>query len=233
MGAPQGPAGCPGCTCVLMDEPTVVPHTEACRVWIMEFMQGDEQGRARLEAHEKRRKRRQGTTEAIGGPDQGPATEEEQPVFPDNPEERIELKRSVAERATSSRQEKRPKASQPSKRPGALTIGSGPPLAKPKPSPTQGEKRPAETAVETLRETEADGGTGRPSQAGTLPEGAQMETGALTKQKKVFKTLIKRQVLDTYELRDTFLVFRKGPSTSSCPMRMRRTRNLVRRSVVY
>ena len=33
--------------------------------------------------------------------------------------------------------------------------------------------------------------------------------------------------------RDTFLVFRKGPSTSSCPMRMRRTRNLVRRSVVY
>jgi hypothetical protein len=207
-------AGCPGCTCVLMDEPTVVPHTEACRVRIMELMQGDEQGRARLEAHEKRKKKRQGTTEgavapvverdvevheAIGGPDQGPATEEEQPVFPDNPEERIELKRSVAERATSSRQEKRPKASQPSKRPGALTIGSGPPLAKPKPSPTQGEKRPAETAVETLRETEADGLLA--SQPGTLPEGAQMETGALTKQKKVFKTLIKRQVLDTYELR--------------------------------
>ena len=92
----------------------------------MELMQGDEQGCARLEAHEKRKKRRQGTTEAIGGPDQGPATEEEQPVFPDNPEERIELKRSLAERATSIRQEKRPKASQLSKRPGALTIGSGP-----------------------------------------------------------------------------------------------------------
>ena len=49
--------GCPGCTCtcVLMDEPTVVPHTEACRVRIM---QGDEQGRARLEAHEKEEKAR-------------------------------------------------------------------------------------------------------------------------------------------------------------------------------
>ena len=111
-------AGCPGCTCVLMDEPTVVPHTEACRVRIMELMQGDKQGRARLEAYEKRKKRRQGTTEgavapvverdveaheAIGGPGQGPATEEEPPAFPENPEERIELKRSVAERATSSK----------------------------------------------------------------------------------------------------------------------------------
>ena len=69
----------------------------------MELMQGDEQGCARLEAHEKRKKRRQGTTEAIGGPDQGPATEEEQPVFPDNPEERIELKRSLAERTVSDK----------------------------------------------------------------------------------------------------------------------------------
>ena len=61
---------------------------------------------------------------------------------------------------------------QPSKRPGILTIGSGPPLAKPKPSPTQGEKRPAETAAETLRETEAEGGVGRRPQPGILPEGA-------------------------------------------------------------
>ena len=49
----------------------------------------------------------------------------------------------VAEPATGSRQEKKSKAAQPGKRPGALTIGSGPPLAKPKPSPTQGEKRTA------------------------------------------------------------------------------------------
>jgi len=101
----------------------------------------------------------------------------------------------VAEPATGSRQEKKSKAAQPGKRPGALTIGSGPPLAKPKPSPTQGEKRTAEVAVDDLREAD------RPVQPGILPEGAQMEAGALTKQKKVFKTLIKRQVLDTYELR--------------------------------
>lgn len=60
-------AGCPGCTCVLMDEPTVAPHTEACRVR-MKLMQGDEQGRARLEAHKKRKKRRQGTMEGAVAP---------------------------------------------------------------------------------------------------------------------------------------------------------------------
>ena len=74
-------------------------------------------------------------------------------------------------------------------------------MAKPKPSPTQGEKRAAETAVETLRETEAGNGADRAPQPGILPEGAQMETGALTKKKKVLKTLIKRRVLDAYELR--------------------------------
>ena len=75
-----------------------------------------------------------------GGPEQGPVVEEKQPVSPENPEDQIELERSVAERATGSRQEKKPKASQPSKRLGVLTMRSGLPLAKPKPkpSPTQG-----------------------------------------------------------------------------------------------
>ena len=50
-----------------MDEPTVAPHTEACRVR-MKLMQGDEQGRARLEAHKKRKKRRQGTMEGAVAP---------------------------------------------------------------------------------------------------------------------------------------------------------------------
>lgn len=42
--------GCPGCTCVLLDGPTTLPHTEACRARMVELMQQDDQGRERLEA---------------------------------------------------------------------------------------------------------------------------------------------------------------------------------------
>eukprot|EP00435_Cladocopium_sp_Y103_P052687 s1304_g16.t1 len=201
-------AGCPGCTCVLLDEPTVVPHTAMKPAH-------DKRRRSRQELIDKKQKRpvqdaarpvAEGDVaarDAVGAPGDALGDGSSQPArpeleIPEDPAEQIEMKRAVAEPATSAREEKKSKAVQPSKRPGALTIGSGPPLAKPKLSPTQGEKRTADTTVDGLREAHQP--LSQP-QSGILPEGAQMETGALTKQKKVFKTLIKRQVLNTYELR--------------------------------
>ena len=50
--------GCPGCTCVLLGESTQVNHTEACRARMMELLAQDERGKARIEAHELRQRRR-------------------------------------------------------------------------------------------------------------------------------------------------------------------------------
>ena len=66
--------GCPGCTCVLLDQPTVLPHTEACRTRLLELMSKDEQGRTRLEAHSRNRKRKSEVQE--NGPEKDVTVEE-------------------------------------------------------------------------------------------------------------------------------------------------------------
>ena len=100
--------GCPGCTCVLLDGPTTLPHTEACRARMVGLMQQDDQGRDRLEAHGRRKRERQEAPEqpvleqdvaaeaAAGAP---PAVERQEglPEVPEDPEERRAMKRASAE----------------------------------------------------------------------------------------------------------------------------------------
>ena len=96
--------GCPGCTSVLLDQPTVLPHTEACRVRLLEMMSKDEQGRTRLEAHSRSRKRRSevresgpevdATVEEVTG---DPGEVEALPEIPEDPQERAAMKRAVVE----------------------------------------------------------------------------------------------------------------------------------------
>ena len=153
--------GCPGCTCVLLDQPRVLPKTEACRVRLLEMMSKDEQGRTRLEAHSRSRKRRSEVRES--GPEVGvtveevtgdPGEVEALPEIPEDPQERAAMKRAVVEAPQVPRRTAKSKAQQSGerKRPGQMTMARGPPLAKPKPSPAQGEKRAAETPAEELRD---------------------------------------------------------------------------------
>ena len=153
--------GCPGCTCVLLDQPTVLPHTEACRTRLLELMSKDEQGRTRLEAHSRSRKRK--SEVQASGPEKDVTVEEvtgdpgEVEAFPEiaeDPQERAAMGRAVAEEPQSARRAAKSKAKQTGekKRPGQLTLAHGPPLAKPKPSPTKGEKRAAEATAEELRD---------------------------------------------------------------------------------
>ncbi len=83
------------------------------------------------------------TVEEITG---DPGEVEVFPEIPEDPEERAAVKRAVAEEPQSPRRTAKSKAKQSGekKRPGQLTLAHGPPLAKPKPSPTKGEKRAAE-----------------------------------------------------------------------------------------
>ena len=205
--------GCPGCTCVLLDQPTVLPHTEACRVRLLEMMSKDEQGRTRLEAHSRSRKRRSEVRES--GPEVDvtveevtgdPGEVEALPEIPEDPQERAAMKRAVVEAPQVPRRTAKSKAQQSGerKRPGQMTMARGPPLAKPKPSPAQGEKRAAETPAEELRDevtpAEPGAGTSPPSEMQVeRPQPGDVST--LTKAKRQLKALIKRKILDTYEVR--------------------------------
>ena len=147
-----------------------LPHTEACRTRLLELMSRDEQGRTRLEAHSRSRKRKtevsvrpeeDATVEEVTG---DPGEVEALPEIPEDPQERAAMKRAVVEAPQSPRRTAKSKAKQPGekKRPGQLTLAHGPPLAKPKPSPAQGEKRAAEATAEELRDevTPAEPGAG-------------------------------------------------------------------------
>ena len=205
--------GCPGCTCVLLDQPTVLPHTEACRVRLLEMMSKDEQGRTRLEAHSRSRKRRSEVRES--GPEVDvtveevtgdPGEVEALPEIPEDPQERAAMKRAVVEAPQVPRRTAKSKAQQSGerKRPGQMTMARGPPLAKPKPSPAQGEKRAAETPAEELRDevTPAEPGAGTSPPSEMQVEGPQPgDVSTLTKAKRQLKALIKRKILDTYEVR--------------------------------
>ena len=68
--------------------------------------------------------------------------------IPEDPNERAKLKRQAM---PASEAKAKPKVSpQQVKRPGGLSIASGPPLTKAKPSPTQGLKRTAEEGTGEL-----------------------------------------------------------------------------------
>ena len=205
--------GCPGCTCVLLDQPTVLPHTEACRVRLLEMMSKDEQGRTRLEAHSRSRKRRSEVRES--GPEVDvtveevtgdPGEVEALPEIPEDPQERAAMKGAVVEAPQVPRRTAKSKAQQSGerKRPGQMTMARGPPLAKPKPSRAQGEKRAAETPAEELRDevTPAEPGAGTSPPSEMQVEGPQPgDVSTLTKAKRQLKALIKRKILDTYEVR--------------------------------
>ena len=221
--------GCPGCTCVLLDGPTTVPHTEACRARIIGQMMGDETGKERLEAYERRRKRQKdapvvaeqdvAAPEAAGEPTAVAIEEPQDPIYPEDPEIRERLKRAVETRPTGSESGGKPKArtapAQAVKRPGELKIGAGPAMAKPKIQPSQGDKRAAETAVEDLRETAGEAPTSAPE-----PMEQGEDASAFSKDKKVLKTLIKRQVLDAYELHGLTISSEEADSIAdlSCQM---------------
>ena len=115
--------GCPGCTCVLLDQPTVLPHTEACRVRLLEMMSKDEQGRTRLEAHSRSRKRRSEVRES--GPEVDvtveevtgdPGEVEALPEIPEDPQERAAMKRAVVEAPQVPRRTAKSKAQQSGER---------------------------------------------------------------------------------------------------------------------
>ena len=55
----------------MMNEGTVVPNREACRARMMERMQADEQGKARQEAHDRKKKEKQHEAAEGEGQDDG------------------------------------------------------------------------------------------------------------------------------------------------------------------
>ena len=119
--------GCPGRTCVLLDGPTTLPHTEACRARMVGLMQQDDQGRDRLEAHERRKPE------------------------PEDPAERRAMKRASAEPEPKPAAKPKPEAPKGEKRPGGLYIRTEP-QAKVKLAEKKGEKRAAAEDAEVLRE---------------------------------------------------------------------------------
>jgi len=124
--------GCPGCTCVLENRRTTVPHTEACRARIIEAMERDETGAERLQMHAKKRKEDQerererpkpavvstGTGErdisvedAEGRPvEPSGGCPPETPEIPEDPKVRAKLKRQMMP-GSSSEAKAKPKVS--------------------------------------------------------------------------------------------------------------------------
>ena len=199
----------------MMNEGTIVPNTEACRARMMECMQADEQGKARQEAHDRKKKEKQHEAAEGEGQDDGqvqaPAVEHDvgareaagdpqlEVAGGETPDILEDPAQAAQPTSSSSKAKAKPLPAQGSKRPGIMKISSGPPLSEVKPAPPQGEKRSAEEPVEVLRGS-TDTREERPSPTPGTTERAAEEATFLTKHKKVFKTLIRRQVLDTYEL---------------------------------
>ena len=103
--------GCPGCTCVLANRRTTVPHTEACRARIIEAMEKDETGAEIIQAHANKRKEDQerdrpkpavvsteerdmSVEDAEGRPVEPSGVDPPQEV-PEDPNERAKLKRQA------------------------------------------------------------------------------------------------------------------------------------------
>jgi hypothetical protein len=76
--------------------------------------------------------------DAEGRPVEPSGVEHPRPEISEDPNERAKLKRQVMPGSSSEAQAKPKVSPQQVKRPGGLSIASGPPLTKAKPSPTQG-----------------------------------------------------------------------------------------------
>ena len=125
--------GCPGCTCVLLGESTQVNHTEACRARMMELLAQDERGKARIEAHELRQRRR-----------------------PEPPEREEELR--VADAVGEPEASGVPEAGGRKKKRGTSSPGSPGtlPVGKQTPQKRGAESRPTELEKETAKPMSAD-----------------------------------------------------------------------------
>ena len=206
--------GCPGCTCVLLDGPTTLSHTEACRARMVELMQQDDQGQERLEAHGRRKRERQEAPQqpeleqdvaaeaAAGAPPEVERQEELQEV-PEDPEERRAMKRASADPEPKPAAKPKPEAPKGAKRPGGLFIRREP-QAKVKLSEKKGEKRVAAEDAEVLREETSGTAPGAVVSGTTESPEVSMEpsqdASSLSRTKEVLKAAIKRQVLNVYEL---------------------------------
>ena len=103
--------GCPGCTCILLGQCTVLPHTEECRARIVTLMQQDEEGKSRLSKRDEKNEapeRDVTADDAAGAPaDKAVQASEERRdegilPYPENPEERSSLKRAAPAEPSSS-----------------------------------------------------------------------------------------------------------------------------------
>ena len=213
--------GCPGCKCVLEDRRTTVPHTEACRARIIEAMEKDETGAERIQSHAKRRKDSQATErqkpavvstgekdlsveDAEGRPQGASGADDPPPEIPEDPQERADLKRQTMPMPSAAE----PKAKQKTvpqsvKRTGELKIGTGPPLTKAKPTPTQGVKRTAEEGTGDLEErTTAEQAAvpdAVPAVESVIEEAQDLRSVVLTRLKTVAMENIKTLVEETYK----------------------------------
>ena len=202
--------GCPGCTCALENRRTTVPHTEACR--IIAAMEKDETGAERIQAHAKKRREDQerdrpkpavvsteerdmSVEDAEGRPVEPSGVDPPQEI-PEDPNERAKLKRQAM---PTSEAKAKPKVSpQQVKRPGGLSIASGPPLTKAKPSPTQGLKRTAEEGTGDLESrTTAEQAAVAESAPDTSAQ--DLKGAALAVLKEVAMGNIKTLVEETYK----------------------------------
>ena len=120
--------GCPGCTCVLENRRTTVPHTEACRARIIEAMEKNETGAERIQAYAKKRKadqerdrpkpalvstreREMSVEDAEGRPvEPSGGCPPETPEIPEDPKVRAKLKRQMMP-GSSSEAKAKPKVS--------------------------------------------------------------------------------------------------------------------------
>ena len=176
---------------------------------IVTLMQQDEEGKSRLEEHE--RKKRSKRDEKNEAPERDVTADDAAGALADKavqaseerrdegilpyPEERSSLKRAPAEPSSSSTPAgSKAKASpvKPQKRPGELRIAAGPKL---KVQPPQGEKREPEAPVEEKRDQ-----TGEPPAGATTP-GQPPDAGglSLSRAKEVVKRMIERRIKQVYE----------------------------------
>ena len=127
-----------------------MPHTEACRARIIEAMEKNETGAERIQAYAKKRKedqerdrpkpalvstreREMSVEDAEGRPVEPSGVEHPPPEIPEDPNERGKFKRQVMPRSSTSKAKAKPKVSPKQvKRPGGLSIASGPALTKAK-----------------------------------------------------------------------------------------------------
>ena len=134
--------GCPGCTCVLENRGTTVPQLvgqESLRQWRKTRLEQRESRRMQRSAKKTKRERDRpkpvvvsteerdiSVEDAEGRPVEPSGVEHPPPEIPEDPDERAKLKRQVM---PTPEAKVKPKVSpRQVKRPGSLSIASGPPL---------------------------------------------------------------------------------------------------------